>query len=263
MTLGGKDTFLLLDAFRQWLPPRRDSGVASQHREIDMSKLKVVFAEDHPASRTGLRCVLEDLDDIEIVGEAENGREAVDLVDKLKPDIVVLDVGMPVMDGIEAAKIIKERHPATKIIMLTAHDSESDTLGALVAGAQGYCLKGTPIDRLHRAILSVAAGDLWLDSGIASLVTSAIPKKGCGTQDREAKATGHAPFEPLSPRETEVLELLCIGLSNLEIGERLSVSPETVKTHIKHVMVKLAASDRTQAAVKAVRAGLVRNLRFE
>jgi DNA-binding NarL/FixJ family response regulator len=217
-------------------------------------KIKVLVVDDHPVSRTGLRYFLEDAEDMEIVGEAVNGEQGVLLVDQLNPNVVLMDVGLPVMDGIQAARLIRQKRPNVKIIMLTSHDNDEDIFASLAAGASGYCLKDVNQERLFSAIRCVFSGDFWLDTAIVSKVVSAIASSRLSWNSPQGQAS---LIEPLSQRELDVLNLLVEGLSNQQIAVRLVIGVETVKTHIKHILEKLAVSDRTQAAIKALRQGLV------
>jgi len=242
--------------------------------------ISVLLVEDHALTRIGLRTVLKRTTDINVVGEATNGEEAVNQAEALKPDVILMDVGMPIMDGIHAARVIIEKHPNIKVIMLTQHDNDSDILASLSAGASGYCLKDVAPDRLYTAIRSVNAGDAWLDATIASRVlkhyaressltspvsdqvapssseTNAIPVSDSGNAEVSEFLKRPLP-EPLSPRELEVLKLIVDGLSNQEISDRLFISLATAKTHVRNILNKLAVDDRTQAAVHAMRRGLV------
>lgn len=225
-----------------------------------MDKIRILIAEDHPLLRVGLRYMLSNTDDLELIGEVGSGTECVDFVDKQAPDIILMDVGMPEMDGIEAAKVVCESHPDVKVIMLTSHDNDEDIFASLAAGASGYCLKDIAFERLHMALRAVHTGDVWIDSTIASKVLKALPQEAA-TRAVAAGISESAPAEKvygsLSEREQSVLRLVVEGLSNKEIADRLVISTETVKTHIRHILEKLAVSDRTQAAVKALRQGLI------
>lgn len=225
--------------------------------------IRVLLVEDHLLTRIGLKTVIERTDDIRVVGEADNGQDAIEKVGELSPDLVLMDVGMPVMDGIEAASKIRALYPSTNIIMLTSHDNDADIFASLAAGAGGYCLKDVVPERLYTAIRSVKSGDIWLDSAIASRVMrfyNASNKEPVAEKQESAirppSITSPLP-EPLSPREMEVLTLLVEGLSNQEIADRLIISLATAKTHVRNILNKLAVDDRTQAAVQAMRRGLV------
>jgi DNA-binding NarL/FixJ family response regulator len=223
--------------------------------EVSISQpatIKVLLADDHPTIRMGIRAILERSGNIEIVGEATNGQEAVVNTGQLKPDVVLMDVSMPVMDGIQATREILKTMPGVRIIMLTSHDNESHALAAFAAGAQGYCLKDVQPDRLHTAITSVYAGDAWLDSAVASKVLQRQADKGA-----PSISSANSPFELLSPRELEVLELIVEGQANKEISKKLEISLPTVKAHVRNILDKLAVDDRTQAAVYAMRQGLI------
>ncbi len=233
-----------------------------------INEIKVVLVEDHFLTRIGLRTVLERTPDIRVIGEAENGAIAVQLVRELKPDVVLMDVGMPLCDGIEAARQICTENPAQRIIMLTSHDSEQDIFAALSAGAGGYCMKDVAPDRLYTAVRSIHAGDVWLDSAIAHKVLGHYaaeknvnirkPAEKAPWENGKAEASPLPNLpDPLSNRELEVLKLLVDGCSNQQIANRLVISLATAKTHVRNILNKLAVDDRTQAAVQAMRRGLV------
>lgn len=213
----------------------------------------IFIAEDHEITRLGLKLTLEQIEGFQVIGEAADGVTAASQVLELKPDIVLMDIGLPQEDGIQATKQIKDKLPDTKVIVLTSHDNDEDIFAALGAGADGYCLKEVPSSRLSLAIQTVADGAAWLDPGIASRVLRACT---VGTSGQDNARMGNLN-SALSKRELEVLKLVVEGLSNQEIAERLQLSIETVKTHMRHIMEKLAVTDRTQAAVKAMRQGLV------
>ena len=235
--------------------------------------IRVLLVEDHLLTRIGLKTVLERTEDIEVIGEAENGEEALKKAEELTPDVVLMDVGMPVMDGIEAVEKLHKKHKSINTIMLTSHNSEEDILASLAAGACGYCLKDVEPERLYIAIRSVREGDIWLDSNIAKTVMKLynVRSKVSGDSKDVERVLGegdlHEPIadkpplpplpDPLSPREMEVLNLLVEGCSNQEIADRLIISLATSKTHVRNILNKLAVDDRTQAAVHAMRRGLV------
>lgn len=223
--------------------------------------IKILLVEDHLLTRIGLKAVIERQLDLKVIGDAEDGEQAVQLVEQLDPDLILMDVGMPVLDGIEASRKIKEKHPDIAIIMLTSHDNERDIFASLAAGAGGYCLKDVEPERLYQAIRSVNSGDIWLDSAIASKVLKHYgngQSQGAAPEAKPAlsKKEQNLP-EPLSPRELEVLNLLVEGFSNQEIADKLIISLATAKTHVRNILNKLAVDDRTQAAVQAMRRGLV------
>jgi NarL family two-component system response regulator LiaR len=223
----------------------------------DTPNIDIFIAEDHEITRVGLKLTLEHVPGFRVVGEAEDGKGTVKQVSELKPHVVLMDIGLPLMDGIDATFRIKEEVPGTRIIMLTSHDNDRDIFAALGAGADGYCLKEVSGSQLIMAIRAVADGVAWLDPGVASRVLracAALTPAIRGGDDGAPKTPGASP---LSQRELDVLRLVVEGLSNQEIADRLILSVETVKTHMRHIMEKLAVSDRTQAAVKAMREGLV------
>jgi two-component system, NarL family, response regulator LiaR len=222
--------------------------------------VKILIVEDHEFTRIGLKLSLEQMAGLTIVGEAADGEEGVNKVKELQPQVVLMDVEMPVLDGIEATRAIKEKWPEVRVIMLTSHKSDQTIFAALSAGANGYCLKNITAQQLSSVIRMVADGAAWLDPGIANRVLSAY----ANNEGPEAAAAekARAPKQPktsisLSPRETEVLRLVADGLSNQKIAARLNLGLETVKTHMRHIMEKLAVSDRTEAAVKAMKQGIV------
>ena len=220
--------------------------------------IKVLIVEDHEITRVGLKLTLSQIPGISVIGEAEDGKKALAAVEKLAPDVVLMDIGLPVTDGIQATLQIKSQMPKTRVIMLTSHDNDRDIFAALGAGAHGYCLKEVSTSQLGMAIATVADGAAWLDPGIASRVLRASAKAGQSASASDPNAAKQAASEAgLSQREIEVLTLVVEGLSNQEIAERLILSTETIKTHMRHIMEKLAVSDRTQAAVKAMRQGII------
>jgi len=211
--------------------------------------ISVMLVEDHHITRLGLRFALEQVEDIKIVAEADDGNAAVSTALRELPTVILMDIGLPGISGIDAALAIKQQKPEIRIIMLTSHSLDEDVLAALAANCDGYCLKDVAADQLVTAIRAVASGGIWLDPRIAKRVIRAFVEQ----KPAPAPSSDHT----LSDRELEVLALVVEGLTNNEIAERLILSSETVKTHMRHLMEKLAVSDRTQAAVKALRSGLV------
>ncbi len=231
------------------------------------SKVRVVLAEDDEPTRFWLKLTLQQSQHFDVVGQASDGRTAVELTTANKPDLVLMDIGMPIMDGVEAARLVKEALPNTKVIMFTSHDTDDSVFAALSAGADGYCLKTLTAEQLLKAVSSVMDGAAWLDPGIARKVLRAASqgvskeadagKQPDKTEGKEGKEGATANPFALSQREMEVLQLLVDGLSNQEIADKLCLGTETIKTHMRHIMRKLSVSDRTQAAIKAMRQGIV------
>jgi len=218
--------------------------------------INIFIAEDHEITRVGLKLTLEHIEGFKVVGEAEDGKRTVKEVLELRPHVVLMDIGLPLLDGIDATGRIKQEAPGVRVIMLTSHDNDRDIFAALGAGADGYCLKEVSGTQLAMAIRAVADGVAWLDPGIASRVLRAVASATPAAPAGES-GTKTPSLSPLSQRELDVLRLVVEGLSNQEIADRLILSVETIKTHMRHIMEKLAVSDRTQAAVKAMREGLV------
>src|SRR5687767_2676270 len=217
--------------------------------------VRILLVDDHHLVIEGLRAVLSTDSEIEVVGEARSGREAVRAVELLKPDVVLMDIRMPDGDGIFATRQVKQASPTTSVIMLTMYENPEYLFDAVKAGASGYVLKDVSGPDLLEAIHTV------MDGG--SLLNQEVVGKFLRQLAADAQTVPAAPLsaggpERLTPRELEVLQLIANGLSNKEIGARLSVSVATVKTHLEHILQKLQVSDRTQAAVQAVTRGLLR-----
>ncbi len=216
-----------------------------------MKHTRVLVADDHPMVRDGLRGMLSSERMLEVVGEATNGEEAVRLVQQLRPDLVMMDIRMPDMDGLAATKRIKELYPSVSIIMVTMYDNPDYLLEAISAGAAGYLLKDVSKQELLQTIRTVVEGGSFLNQ---DLMTRSLQQLAAR---RNAPTQADMPFEKLTPRELEVLGVLAQGRSNKEIAGELFVSVSTVKTHVEHIIQKLQVSDRTQAAVVAVTKGLL------
>lgn len=212
--------------------------------------INILIADDQAMVRSGLRMILESESDLVVVDEAANGAEAVRIAKRERPDVVLMDVRMPEMDGLEATRLISSESSEIKVIVLTTFDIDEYVYGALRAGASGFLLKDAPADDLVAAIRVVAGGDALL----APSVTRRIIERFAAGPDPNRTVEG---LDDLTDRETEVLRLVARGLSNSEIAEELFVSEATVKTHVSHVLTKLGIRDRVQAVVAAYESGLI------
>jgi DNA-binding NarL/FixJ family response regulator len=225
------------------------------------SKLKILLVEDHELTRKGIIYGLRKQERFEIAGEASDGKEAVEMFEALLPDIVLMDIALPVLNGIEATSQIKKINPQTKVIMLTSYGEEEKIFSAFKAGADAYCMKDIKLPRLNKIIEVVAEGGIWLDPKIAHLilkVLSYIPANIEDEKTRQKSNTLHANRKiQLTSREKEILTLISRGKNNKDIAEELSVSIYTVKNHVSNIISKLAVEDRTQAAIKALNENLL------
>jgi NarL family two-component system response regulator LiaR len=212
----------------------------------DPGRIRVFIADDHAIVRKGIRAVLEIVPDIEVIGEAENGRDAVHCVEELEPDVILMDLVMPEMDGIEAILRIKERQPEARILVLTTFAGEDKVFPAIKAGALGYHLKDSRPEDLAQAIRQVYRGESSLHPIIARKVLEEL-----------ARPSSRPPTpDPLTQREVEVLRLVAQGLENPEIAEKLVITEATVRTHVSNITGKLHVASRTQAALYALREGI-------
>ena len=218
--------------------------------------IRILLCDDHHLVIEGLRAVLSTDPEVDVVGEARSGKEAVRAVELLKPDIVLMDIRMPDGDGIFATRQVKQAAPSTSVIMLTMYENPEYLFDAVKAGASGYVLKDVSGPDLLEAIHTVVDGGSLLNQEVVGKFLRQLAADAQSTPAPPLSA-GSGP-ERLTPRELEVLQLIANGLSNKEIGARLSVSVATVKTHLEHILQKLQVSDRTQAAVQAVTRGLLR-----
>ena len=216
-----------------------------------MDKIRVIIAEDHAVVREGTRQLLEREDDIEVAGEAPNGAEAVALVERVNPDVAIMDISMPVMGGIEATKRIKEARPGTAVLILTAYDDDQYVFALLGAGAAGYLLKDVPSAEVVRAVRAVHAGEPVLHPAIARKLLARFASEGQVEQPREGGA-------PLTDRERDILRLAACGMSNSRIADRLAVSARTVQAHLTHIFDKLGVGSRTEAVIAGLRRGVLR-----
>ena len=217
--------------------------------------LKVLLIEDYKLTRVGLKSALKEFKFIDIVGEAEDAYNLVDLVKTLEPQIILMDLGLPGKNGIEATLEIKEQFPDIKIIALTSHERDEEVMACLGAGASAYCLKDILPSTLAQVIKSVAQGACWVDSGIANVVLKMFPRPE-NTSLLPSQNTSDIKNQ-LTEREYEVLKLLVDGKSNAEIAENLIVSVHTAKAHVCSILQKLCVDDRVQAAVKAIKENIV------
>lgn len=225
-----------------------------------MPTLTLLIADDHELFRTGTAQLLASKGDFQILGEAENGADALRLAQERHPDVVLMDIDMPVMNGIQATQAIKTQFPEMLVIMLSSIQSQNEVLSALASGANAYCNKDISTERLIQVIEMVKEGALWIDPSIAQLILAMFPKQPTVSQlpSMEPETTTAASQElGLTQRELDVLACLVQGLSNTEIASQLSISTHTVKTHICKLLEKLSVTDRTQAAIKALQNGIV------
>ena len=208
--------------------------------------IRVLVADDHNIVRRGIAAVLDASDGLQVVGEAENGEQAVDLARTLAPDVVLMDLQMPVMDGVSATRLIAADDEAPRVIILTTFDADEKIFEALQAGAVAYLLKDSPPEELVRAIKAVASGESFLTPRVASKILGRVTVAGSS----DSSVT-------LSEREVEVLRAMALGSTNRQIAEQLVIGESTVKTHIIHIYDKLGVRDRTQAVLEASRRGII------
>lgn len=213
-------------------------------------KIKVLVADDHAIVREGVRMILAKEKDIDVIGEAGDGQQALDLVDTLKPDVVVMDISMPGMGGIEATQHVKERHPNVNVLALTMHEDESYVFQLLRAGASGYVLKRAAAQDLVQAVRAAAKGEAFLYPSVARKVVEDYLKRVEAGEERER-------YDGLTDREKEILTHIAQGLSNQQIAEKLYISIKTVQTHRAHILEKLGLHDRTELVRYAIRKGLI------
>lgn len=210
--------------------------------------IKLLVVDDHRVVRAGLVALLQQSPGVTVVGEAGNGEEAVAQIDSLQPDVVLMDIQMPVMNGVEATRQIKAGWPGVEVLVLTTYSDDELIWGGLQAGAKGYLLKDAPPDELLRGIEAVAAGQSLLPPEIAAKLVQVISQGGPAKRE---------PGEQLTERELEILRLIASGAANKEIAGQLYISENTVKTHIANLFQKLGARDRTEAVTRALARGLI------
>ncbi len=210
-------------------------------------KIRVLIADDHPVVREGLAAMLARQPDIDVVGEATDGIEAVERAETLSPDVILMDLQMPRLGGVEAIKQIRARHPQMQMIVLTTYGDDDSIFQGIAAGARGYLLKDSPRDELFRAVRAVARGESLLQPAVTTRLL-----------DRFARPKGEHGQEMLTERELDVLRLLAKGSSNKQVGVQLHISESTVKTHVANIFQKLGVTDRTEAATVALSRGLIK-----
>jgi len=201
--------------------------------------IRILVADDHFVVRMGVIAIINNEPDMEVVAEAANGNQAIELFNQHKPDLVLLDSRMPLKGGVQAAKEIRSQNPEARILMLTAFDGDEDIHKALDAGAKGYVLKSSTGEQLVPALRAVAAGDSWIPKEVA------------------ARLAKRKEFEPLTPRELEVLHELAKGLANKQIADVMNISQHTAKGYLKTILTKLHVADRTEAVTVAIQRGLI------
>lgn len=217
--------------------------------------IKILLVEDQKLMRIGIKSLFNDYPEMEIIGEAITGKEAIEKAKLIKPDVVLMDLGLPDINGIEATKKILEHNNNIKVIILTSHVNEEELTSSLQAGASAYVIKDTPTDFLMNVIKMVNAGAMWLDPQIVPFIRD----KNCGIipSRQISRAVFKERHSNLTQREYEVLKLIVDGQSNSDIAKSLTISEHTAKAHVCNIIQKLVVDDRTQAAVKALKEGLV------
>jgi DNA-binding NarL/FixJ family response regulator len=238
-----------------------------------MSEISIVLIEDHDLTRMGIKAALQSNKELQIIGEAANAKRGLKMLETMKPDVALIDIGLPDIDGIELTRKFRESQnirgeSSTKILVLTMNHTDDTVLAAFAAGADSYYMKDTSIDKLTEAIHATSSGNSWIDPAIANIVLQQIRQETNPSQTSaqaktvkiEALSTEYEQVletYPLTQRELEILELIVAGHSNGEIAAQLYITVGTVKTHVRNILNKLCADDRTQAAVRALRSGLV------
>lgn len=224
---------------------------------VSKDEISILIVEDHTLTRFGLKTAFESLNRVKLISEADDGEKGVELTKELKPDIVLMDLGLPGINGIEATRLIKEFDSRIKVIILTSHNNEDEVWAALGASANAYCLKDIEPDRLLHVIESVYDGAAWLDPAIADTVLKTLSTAKHEKHSVETVTEQAEEKIQLTDRELEVLKLIVDGFSNAEIAEKLFVSIHTAKAHVCNILQKLSVDDRTQAAIKALKDGIV------
>jgi DNA-binding NarL/FixJ family response regulator len=226
-------------------------------RGSSMNRIQILIVDDHPLYRRGIRWSIENEPDLLVVGEAGDGQSAIKQIDLLVPDVVLIDINMPQMSGLEATRIVKRRHPQTGVVILTMHEDDEQLFHAIRVGASAYSTKDVESDQLISLIRRVARGEYLINENVLSrpFVASRVLDQFRELTQSDAPAEG--VFSPLTPREVEILDCVAQGNSNKEIARILQISDQTVKNHITSILRKLAVNDRTQAVIYALRHGWI------
>jgi DNA-binding NarL/FixJ family response regulator len=245
-------------------------GVEEVSSTVILKPWATLIVEDHELTRDGLKYALPKNGEFTVVATAENGQKAIQAFNQYRPALVLMDIGLPVMDGIEATRQLKALSTDVKVIILTSHQASEEVFAALASGADAYCLKDISVERLAQVGELVMEGGVWLDPSIAAMVLNALPASSAASQppsgtltnakDAQDLASGGTRVKyrtELTERELDVLTEIVNGKSNKEIALALEISLHTVKTHVCNIIQKLSVDDRTQAAIKALREGLV------
>lgn len=222
-----------------------------------MKDVRVLLIEDHVMTRMGLSLVLEHAEGVSLIAEAEDGLSGVEKAKELLPDVILMDIGLPNIDGIEATKRIKAFNPDLKVLIFTSRDNEDDVFASFKAGADGYIMKGANPEQTVNAIKAVKEGIAWIDPNIARLVLSNIQRNTPSEQEESVKTKEKTNMYDLTDRELEVLSLIVEGLSNSQIADRLVIAKATAKAHVHSILQKLYVDDRTKAAILALKEGIV------
>lgn len=227
-----------------------------------MKDVRVLLIEDHVMTRMGLSLVLEHAEGVSLIAEAEDGLSGVEKAKELLPDVILMDIGLPNIDGIEATKRIKAFNPDLKVLIFTSRDNEDDVFASFKAGADGYIMKGANPEQTVNAIKAVKEGIAWIDPNIARLVLSNIQRNTPSEQEESVETKEKTNMYDLTDRELEVLSLIVEGLSNSQIADRLVIAKATAKAHVHSILQKLYVDDRTKAAILALKEGIVWFLLF-
>lgn len=211
--------------------------------------IRVLLAEDDEVFRLGLTVSLQKIPEIDLVGSCPDGQSAIELTEQLQPDLILMDIGLPIINGIEATSIVKEKYPHIKILVLTSHSEPKVVEEMMAAGADGYCIKGISTERLNALIFDVFQGNLWIDASVAEQMKHYFKQSKKNEPSSPISPTELKELELLTERELEVLQLIAQGKKNQDIADTLYISPGTVRVHVHSILHKLNVKDRTQAAL--------------